>query len=43
MSIIGDIWDVVTGVFSDVAGWAIDAVIGTITAWVTEPMREGNP
>lgn len=34
MSIIGDIWGVVTGVFSDVAGWAIDAVIGTITAWV---------
>jgi hypothetical protein len=34
VSIIGDIWDVVTGVFSDVAGWAIDAVIGTITAWV---------
>jgi hypothetical protein len=34
VSIIGDIWGAVTGVFSDVAGWAIDAVIGAITAWV---------
>ena len=32
--IIGDIWDGVTGFFSDVAGWAIDNVIGAVTSWV---------
>ena len=32
--IIGDIWDGVTGFFSDVAGWAIDSVIGAVTSWV---------
>jgi hypothetical protein len=34
MSIIGDIFGAVTGVFSDVAGWAVDSVIGAITSWV---------
>jgi hypothetical protein len=32
--IIGDIWDSVTGFFADVAGAAIDSVIGAVTSWV---------
>ena len=32
--IIGDIWGGVTGFFADIAGAAIDTVIGAITAWV---------
>lgn len=32
--IIGDIWGGVTGFFSSVAGFAMDTVIGAITAWV---------
>jgi hypothetical protein len=32
--IIGDVWDAVTGVFTDVAGWALDGVISLITSWV---------
>src|SRR5688572_8534001 len=34
MGLLGDIWDAVSGVFSDVAGWAIDSVISAITTWI---------
>ena len=32
--IIGDIWDAVSGVFSSITGWALDAVISLITSWI---------
>lgn len=32
--ILGDIWGGVTGFFADLAGAAIDSVIGAVTAWV---------
>ena len=32
--IIGDIFSAVSGVFSGVAGWAVDSVIAAITSWV---------
>ena len=34
LPIIGDIFSAVSGVFSGVAGWAIDSVIAAITSWV---------
>src|SRR5205823_4796000 len=34
VSIIGDIFGAVAGVFSGVAGWAVDSVIAAISAWV---------
>ena len=34
LPIIGDIWNEVSGVFSDFAGWAVDSVISAITTWV---------
>ena len=34
LPIIGDIFSAVSGVFSGIAGWAIDSVIAAITSWV---------
>ena len=34
LPIIGDIFSAVSGVFSGIAGWAVDSVIAAITSWV---------